>query len=90
VGTETEDARLECHPGNGEGRGEDKENPESLEEDKEDDEEEGEVTAPPHSLLCEALPSFSDIFRRQTGVAVSAHQQKRTDTEIGPSISSPL
>jgi hypothetical protein len=64
--------------------------PESSEEDEED-EEEGEVIPlpPPHSPLCEALPSLDDIFHRQVGIAVDARLPKQTRTETEPSTGSP-
>jgi hypothetical protein len=47
-------------------------------DDKELDEdgEEGEVTPPPHSLPCEALPSLGDTFSGQAGIVVGARQPK--------------
>jgi hypothetical protein len=61
-------------------RGEDTpSDPESLGgDDEEEDEgrEEGEMTAPPHSPLREALPSLGDIFSRQARIAVGACNPK--------------
>jgi hypothetical protein len=61
----------------------------TSEEDEEEDKEEGEVTLPPHSLSCKALPSLDDIFLRQMRVTGGAHQLKQTQTETGLSTDSP-
>jgi hypothetical protein len=52
-------------------------------------EKKGEVISPPHSPPREALPSLGDIFSRQVGTAVSAHQSKWPRAEIEPSTGSP-
>jgi hypothetical protein len=78
--TEAKETTLECLPGGGKGTegggGEDTPTePESSRgDDKELDEdgEEGEVTPPPHSLPCEALPSLGDTFSGQAGIVVGA------------------
>jgi hypothetical protein len=54
------------------------------------DGEEGNVTPPPHSPLCKALPFLGDIFSRQTGFAVGMHHPKQPRTETRPSTGSPL
>jgi hypothetical protein len=61
---------------------------ESLEGDDEDGEG-GEVTPPPHSPWCEALPFLGDIFNRQVGIIVGACQPKQPLTETGSSTCSP-
>jgi hypothetical protein len=75
-----------CYNDESTGGGDTPSDPKSLEEDEE---VEGEVIPPPHSPLCEALPSLDDIFRRQAGIAVDARRPKWTRTEIGPMTGSP-
>jgi hypothetical protein len=79
TGMEAKEMSLDCCPDGGEGSG--RRHPaadlESFGEDDEEeveDGEEGEVTPPPHSPPCEALPLLGDIFSRQAGITMSEHR----------------
>jgi hypothetical protein len=80
VGTEANEADLECCLGVCEGVGEETTfEPESLgggDEKEDEDEEEGEVTPLPHSQPPEDLPSPGDLFSQQAGTSVGARQLK--------------
>jgi hypothetical protein len=68
--------RWQGHRGGGEDTPTEHESSRGDDKELDEDGEEGEVTSPPHSLPCEALPSLGDTFSGQAGIVVGARQPK--------------